>query len=45
MILFLKKEISDEQTSLSLLPCEFCTDFFSTSDLIDHQVSKSFNKI
>jgi len=36
-------EISDAQTSLSLLPCEFCTDFFSSTDLIDHQVNYLLN--
>lgn len=32
-----KRETS--QMSMTLIPCEFCNDFFASSELLKHQVS------
>lgn len=40
-----KREVSDDQVSLSLLPCEFCSEFYLSGELIDHQNSCLLNPI
>lgn len=40
-----KRELSDDQVSLSMLPCEFCSEFYLSGELIDHQNSCPLNPI
>ncbi len=36
--MYFVKENSDASKSFSLIPCEFCNEYFTSDILIDHQV-------
>lgn len=39
------RDENDDNVSFSLLPCEFCSDYFPSSELIEHQNSCEMNPI